>query len=228
MISIKELKVTFDKKSVLNNINIGFEKAMIHGIVGLNGAGKTTFFNVMAKILRPDTGVLKLNNTSLSIKDTAYLETVNYFYSRITGYEYLKIFKQTNTGFNLGALQDYFKLPLNELVENYSTGMKKKLALLGILKQDRPVFILDEPFNGLDLETNKILEIIITTLQKKNKTIFVSSHIIEPLLTVCDKIYLLENGSFVKTYEKKDFNTIDDELFGKLKYEAKEIISNAI
>ena len=106
--------------------------------------------------------------------------------------------------------------------------MKKKLALLAILKQNKPIYILDEPFNGLDLETNKILEIIITTLKKKNKTVFVSSHIIEPLLTTCDKIYLLENGFFLKTFEKSDFNKIDDELFGKLKYEAKEIISKAL
>ncbi len=228
MINIEGLCVQFDKNPVLKNLNIVFEKGMIHGIVGLNGAGKTTFFNVLAKTLKPDSGLLTFDNTPLSIKDTAYLETVNYFYSGITGNEYLKIFRQTNTGFSLGILQDYFKLPLNELIENYSTGMKKKLALLGVLKQDRPVFILDEPFNGLDLETNKVLEIIITTLQEKKKTIFVSSHIIEPLLTVCDKIHLLENGSFVKIFEKKDFNTIDEALFGKLKNEAKEIISGAI
>ncbi len=228
MINIEGLSVKFDNEPVLKNINTSFEQGMIHGIVGLNGAGKTTFFNVLAKVLRPYEGKLTFNNAPLSINDTAYVETVNYFYSGITGNEYLKIFRQTNPGFSLDTLQDYFKLPLNELIENYSTGMKKKLALLGILKQDRPVFILDEPFNGLDLETNKILEIIISTLKQKNKTIFVSSHIIEPLLTICDKIYLLEKGLFIKTYEKKDFNNIDEELFGKLKHEAKEIISTAI
>jgi len=228
MISIKDVSVKFGNNQVLNNINIDFRDGVIHGIVGLNGAGKTTFFNVLAKILKPDTGQLILNNRNISIRDTTYLETVNFFYSRITGNEYLKIFSQTNPGFNLGSLQNYFKLPLDELVENYSTGMKKKLALLAVLKQEKPVFILDEPFNGLDLETNKILEIIITTLKQKDKTIFVSSHIIEPLLSICDKIHMLDNGAFVKTFEKKDFNEIDNELFGKLRLDANEIISKAI
>jgi len=183
---------------------------------------------VLAKVLKPDTGLLKLNGVNLGIKDTAYLETVNFFYSRITGNEYLKIFRQTNLDFSLPILQNYFKLPLDELVENYSTGMKKKLALLAVLKQNQPIFILDEPFNGLDLETNKILEIIITTLRKKDKIIFVSSHIIEPLLSICDKIHLLENGNFITTFDKNEFDKIDDILFGKLKYGANEAISKAI
>jgi len=62
-------------------------------------------------------------------------------------------------------LQEFLKLPLDDLIETYSTGMKKKLALLGILKQDKQLFLLDEPFNGLDLETNKILDFILTTLK---------------------------------------------------------------
>ena len=228
MISIKELNVQFGNNQVLKNINCDFQNGTIHGIVGLNGAGKTTFFNVLAKVLKPDTGLLKLNGVNLGIKDTAYLETVNFFYSRITGNEYLKIFRQTNLDFSLPILQNYFKLPLDELVENYSTGMKKKLALLAVLKQNQPIFILDEPFNGLDLETNKILEIIITILRKKDKTIFVSSHIIEPLLSICDKIHLLENGNFITTFDKNEFDKIDDILFGKLKYGANEAISKAI
>ena len=228
MISIRNLSVKFSDKQVLKNINIDFKENYIHGIVGLNGAGKTTFFNVLAKTLKPGTGQLKLNNIDLTIKDTAYLETVNYFFSGITGNEYLKIFKQTNTDFTLSSLTDYFKIPLDELIENYSTGMKKKLALLAVLKQNKPVFILDEPFNGLDLETNKILEIIITRLKQKDKTILISSHIIEPLISTCDQIHLLEDGNFIKTFDKNDFKNIDDTLFGKLKQEATEIILKSI
>jgi ABC-2 type transport system ATP-binding protein len=228
MISVQNLSIAFNEHLVLDNISMSFEEGKVHGIVGLNGAGKTTFFNALAKTLKPDEGLVEKDGIPLTIKDTAYLETVNFFYSRITGNEYLKIFKQTNADFNLQTFQQYFKLPLDELVENYSTGMKKKLALLAILKQDKPIFILDEPFNGLDLETNKILELIITTLKQKGKTVFISSHIIEPLLTTCNNIHLLENGSFIKSFEQAEFDKIDDALFGKLKEEATQIISDAL
>lgn len=87
---------------------------------------------------------------------------------------------------------------------------------------------MDEPFNGLDIETNKVLELIITRLKQKEKTVFVSSHIIEPLITICDEIHLLENGQFMKSYLKKDFAKIDEELFGKLRGEAENIISKAL
>lgn len=228
MISIKNLSVKFGNFRVLTNVNMDFQNKKVHGILGLNGAGKTTFFNVLAKTLRPDNGEIYLDAAPIVIKNTAYLETVNYFYPGITGKEYLKIFHLTNLDFNLDLLQQYFKLPLDELIENYSTGMKKKLALLAVLKLDRPIFILDEPFNGLDLEINKILEIIIEILRQKGKTVFVSSHIIEPLITVSDEIHLLENQIFRRTFGKKEFNSIENEIFGKLKLEAKGIISKAV
>lgn len=228
MIKIQNLTFRFSSHKVLDDISIEFKNNQINGIVGLNGAGKTTFFNVLSTTLKTQTGDLMLDGSKISNKDIAYLETVNFFYSRITGNEYLKIFKQTNLDFNLDSLQEFLKLPLDDLIETYSTGMKKKLALLGVLKQDKKIFLLDEPFNGLDLETNKILELIITALKEKGKTIFVSSHIIDPLLAVCDQIHYLYNGKFARTFDKSDFHHIEDELFKKLKSEAKTIISTSI
>jgi|APIni6443716594_1056825.scaffolds.fasta_scaffold325260_1 ABC-2 type transport system ATP-binding protein len=228
MIKIQNLNFSFSGHKVLDDISIDFQQNQIYGIVGLNGAGKTTFFNVLSATLRSQTGDIKIRGNTITNKDIAYLETVNFFYSRITGNEYLKIFKQTNSGFNLSSLQEFLLLPLDDLIETYSTGMKKKLALLGVLKQDKNIFLLDEPFNGLDLETNKILELIIVTLKEKGKTIFVSSHIIDPLLTVCDQIHYLANGKFVKSYDKTDFHHIEDELFKKLKAEAKTILTKSI
>jgi ABC-2 type transport system ATP-binding protein len=228
MININKLTVSFSNNTVLDNICIDFEPNKIYGIVGLNGAGKTTFFNALASNLKPNSGEIKWNENAITNKNVAYLETVNFFYSRITGNEYLQLFKQTNFDFDLSSLQAFLKLPLDELIENYSTGMKKKLALLGVLKQNKSIFLLDEPFNGLDLETNKIVELIITTLKEKGKTIFLSSHIIDPLLVVCDEIHFLESGKFTKTFTKANFHKLEDELFSKLKTEAKNVISASI
>lgn len=228
MIRIKNLTVRFSNKVALDNISIDFAPNRIYGIVGLNGAGKTTFFNSLSTSLKVDAGELTYGNNTLNYKDIAYLETNNFFYSRLTGNEYLTIFTQTNPDFDLKTLQEFIQLPLDELIESYSTGMKKKLALLGILKQQRSLFLLDEPFNGLDLETNKILEVIITTLKAKGKTVFLSSHIIDPLLSVCDEIHFLENGKFTKKFEKDNFHQIEEELFRKLKTEAQGKIANSI
>ena len=228
MIEIKGLSVSFDDNAVLQSVSLSLHPGKIYGIVGLNGAGKTTFFNLLAKLIKLGSGTILLNNKPISIRDSAYLETVNYFYSGITGNEYLKIFSQTNREFKLQVLQQYFKLPLDELIEHYSTGMKKKLALLAVLKQDKPLYIFDEPFNGLDLETNKLLEVILETLRKKNKIILLSSHVIEPLISVCDTIHLLQNGQFERHFERDEFVGIDEALFGKLKQEASKDISSAI
>jgi ABC-2 type transport system ATP-binding protein len=228
MIKINNLTVAFDANLVLNDINTTFDVGKVHGIVGLNGAGKSTFFNTLSGQFKPNTGTIIFNETTLLSKHISFLETNNFFYSRITGNEYLNLFVQTNLEFNLAALQTYFSLPLNELIEGYSTGMRKKLALLAILKQDNPILILDEPFNGLDMETNKVVELIIIKLQQKQKTIFISSHIIAPLLHVCDYIHYLHQGTIVKSYPKTSFDTIENDLFAQLQLDAQMVINNAI
>jgi len=228
MISIKDLSLSFGSNLVLNNINYNFPLNKIYGIIGLNGSGKTTFFNTLSTLTRPTAGEIYFNDREILLKDINYLETVNFFYSRITGNEYLEFFKQTNDKFNLLSLQNYTKLPLDDLIETYSTGMKKKLAILSILKKDKPIFLFDEPFNGIDMETNKIIELIILALKEKEKTIFISSHILDPMIQICDKIFFLENGKFTKSYGKTDYNEIEKDLFGDLKHNAISIISESV
>lgn len=228
MIRIKDLTVIYGKNVVLNDLNIEFPINQIYGIVGLNGSGKTTFFNTLSTLLKSTSGDVLYNEKEITLKDTGYLETNNFFYSRITGNEYLNIFEKTNENFKLDSLQQFTKLPLDDLIETYSTGMKKKLALLAILKQDKPVYLLDEPFNGIDMETNKIIELIIQALKEKGRTVFISSHILDPLIRVCDKVYFLEEGKFTKTYSKDDYHKMEDELFEDLKARAEGIISGAV
>lgn len=228
MISIHNLCISFDKKIVLNNLNAQFNEPQIIGIAGLNGAGKSTFFNVLSGLIKAENNIILHQQNQLNYNTIAFLETNNFFYSHITGNDYLNVFKQSNDHFQLDVFQAHFKLPLDDLIETYSTGMKKKLALLAVLKQDKQIYLFDEPFNGLDLESNKILEWIITALFNKGKTIFISSHIIDPLLAICHQICYLEEGHFTKIFNKEDFHKVEEAIFGKLKQQAQQGIQDAI
>lgn len=126
MIRIEQLRKSFDRRPVLDCPAQTFASGCVHGIVGLNGAGKTTFFNLLASFLQPDSGSIRLDGRPLSRLQTGFLETGNYFYSNITGQEYLDIFPASNPQFDQEKLNSLMQLPLQELTENYSTGMKKK------------------------------------------------------------------------------------------------------
>ncbi len=211
MIRIENLHKSFGAKKVLKNINLSFEKAKVYGIVGENGAGKTTLFNCIAG-LEFFEGIIHTEYKPL--KDVlGFLLTNPIFMSRITGWEYLKLFCVARgidkDDFNE---QNIFDLPLNEYASNYSTGMKKKLALMAILLQKNEVFILDEPFNGVDIQSNMMITAIIRKLQDLGKIILISSHIFSTLKETCDHIYLLQNGQITKQVDPQQFDELEKEM----------------
>src|SRR5690606_16503530 len=134
-----------------------------------------------------------------------FLETEYFFYSYMKGREYLELLSAKNDHFDIEKWNGIFELPLHELIDTYSTGMKKKLAFLGVLALDRPVLILDEPFNGVDVESNEKLFQILLRLKNTGKIILLSSHILSSLTGICDKISCLEEGTFLKTYSQGEF-----------------------
>ena len=109
MISINDLSISFDQKLVLNKLNAQFNQPQIIGIAGLNGAGKSTLFNVLSGLIKTDKDVIMQHQSQLDFNTIAYLETNNFFYSNITGNEYLQIFKSSNANFQL----DVFKCILS-------------------------------------------------------------------------------------------------------------------
>jgi len=224
MIEIKYLTLKYGDNTVLNNIDKSFELNQVHGIVGLNGSGKTSLFNILAQATQSNAGEITFNGSKLSYRDISFLETEPFFYSRLTGKEHLDIFPNRNLDFNIEEINSLLKVPLAQYIENYSTGERKKLALISILKQDRSIIILDEPFNGLDLESTKISEVIIARLKQKGKTIFISSHILSPLFNLCDKVHHLSHGNFQKTYLPTEFTELDSQIFDDLRKNAENKI----
>jgi len=188
------------------------ETGKTHGFVGLNGAGKTTLLNTLYAFLKPKEGIITFQDRLLERRDIAYLEAENYFYTYMTGREYLGLFPAGTSDFSIESWQELFSLPLDEITENYSTGMRKRLALLAVLKLDKPILILDEPFNGLDLEGTYLLSLILDRLHERKKTIIVTSHIYETLTGCCDYIHYLVNGLIDQTFTKPEFARLYERL----------------
>lgn len=194
MITIENLNFSYGKAPVINDLCWTAEAGGIHGLVGMNGAGKTTLFKLLSGWLKPASGQIRIHGQNLHRNEVAFMETNPQFYPYIRGREYLEIFRIKNSNFKIEAWNNIFKLPLNDLVDNYSTGMQKRLNLMGILGLDRTVMLLDEPYNGLDFEAVRIVQQLLRSLSAKGRTIIISSHIAESLVSVCSTISLLKNG----------------------------------
>src|SRR5665811_1144688 len=168
MISIENLKVNYGENTVLKSLNLVIPSASIHGLVGLNGSGKTTLLNSIYGIKEKQAGSISYGSAPIEKNKIAYLESVNYFYPYITGKEYLMMFRTQNVNFNIDNWNELFELPLDKLVEDYSTGMKKKLAFMGVICLNSEILILDEPLNGVDLETVQKIKSLLTKLKENN------------------------------------------------------------
>lgn len=213
MIKIDNLRKSFGDKVVLNNLSASFLPGQVYGIVGANAAGKTTLFRCIAGL---ETFEGTITAATLPLKDTlGYLIAEPYFLPQITGEEYVILLTEARGRKVEDAMKhNLFDLPLKSYVSTYSTGMKKKLAIMSLLLQDNNYFIFDEPYNGLDLQSSMVLTEIILKLKQLGKTILLSSHIFSTLRDTCDEILLLENGLFVQSVIREDFSKLEEDLKG--------------
>ena len=207
MLEINQLNFSYGEKTVLQNLDLQVAPGEIHGILGANGAGKTTLFRLLAGWLKPKGGSIRWEGQAIGPRQTSFLETDPYFYPYLKGVEYLRLIRDAPE--RIQQWNQLFDLPLDELTDDYSTGMQKKLAFLGVLLQERPVLILDEPFNGVDLAGNEIMMAVIRRSGVLKGATFISSHILNTLTQVCDRISLLSGGRFTQTFGRAEFETLE-------------------
>ena len=211
MMTITNLSKSYGPKQVLKGIDASFAAGKVYGIVGQNGAGKTTLFRCIAGLERY-AGQIETGGTPLK-EHLGLLTSEPYYMAKMTGEEYIYLLTDAR-GIRLKDLNErnIFQLPLKEYVADYSTGMKKKLALTAVLLQDNRFLIFDEPYNGIDLESAIMLTAIIHRLRDAGKTILISSHIFATLKECCDEILLLDDGRIGRTVHRQDFQALEDEM----------------
>lgn len=211
ILTLKSLGKKYGEKAVLKDLNACFYQGKIYGIVGQNGAGKTTLFRCIAGLETFDgTVVSPLNPLKNAL---GYLLSESYFLPYTTGEEYIYLLTEGRHK-QIENLDDknIFDLPLKQYISSYSTGMKKKLAIMAILLQKNDLYIMDEPYNGLDLQSSMLLTEIILKLKAMGKTIILSSHIFSSMTDTCDEILVIKDGAITQCVNQADFSALEDRL----------------
>lgn len=209
LLELKDFHFAWGKTPVLKGVSLKIEKGTVQGLLGANGAGKTTLFDTLFEMHRFENTIDFTQNLQAR---TAYLPTHHFFYAYMTGEEYLRIVSPETTRQQIAEWNALFELPLDQYAQHYSTGMQKKLALLGVLLQDKDFLLLDEPFNGLDLAACELLKTLIFRLRARGKTILLSSHIYETLTSCCDCIAVLEEGRISGNFNREDYSRLTQHL----------------
>ncbi len=211
MLIVKNLSKNYGTLQVLDKINLSFSRGEIHGVVGENGAGKTTLFKCIAGLEFYEGEVIYESGVLKNV--TGYLPTFPYYFSNMSGYEYLLLLcKARDVHIKNIHEFNFFDLPLKKYAETYSTGMQKKLAITGLLLQKNDVFILDEPFNGVDISSNMVIKDILAKLKSLNKIVVMSSHIFSSLQESCDYLHYLKDGKISSSLPKGNFGQIEEEM----------------
>ncbi len=221
---IENLSKSFDKKEVLKNINFTFESGKIYGLLGRNGAGKTTFFNCLNEDLKCDTGEFYLSdgksNKKIESSDIGYVLSTPVVPEFLTGREFLKYFIDINKDNikDLKTIDEYFDIvkidmeDRDKLMKDYSHGMKNKMQMLIYLIASPNILLLDEPLTSFDVVVAEEMKELLKKMKKKRILIF-STHIMELALDLCDEIVVLNKGELLEI--KRDELT-DKELKNKI------------
>ena len=218
MLEIINLRKAYGDHVVLHDVSLTLRPGTIHGLVGANGAGKTTLLHCLYGLETGFTGTAR-DTSGLAVRErTGLLPYEPYFYPRLTGREYLEFALQARGRpvVDFAGWNQLLELPLDQYADEYSAGMRKKLALLALLVQDFAFLILDEPFNGLDLEANLLLKEILRRLRDRGTGIFLTSHILGAMTEVADEITVLVAGRVQRHYAAAEFGTLESDLLDSL------------
>ncbi|MGB7001035.1 MAG: ATP-binding cassette domain-containing protein [Halobacteriota archaeon] len=206
ILDVKELTKRFDTKIVLDNISFDVGKGVIFGLLGPNGAGKTTMIRIILDILRADHGDIDIFGRKFDDALKArigYLPEERGLYQKITVFECLKYFAELKEVKKSDDKIDFWlhKVELydykSKKIEELSKGMQQKVQLVAAFIHNPELLILDEPFSGLDPLNTKLIKDVLVDQKREGKTIILSTHQMDQVERMCDRILLINQGKRV-------------------------------
>ena len=204
MIEVKNVSVTIGKNRILQDISVTFEKGKIHGLIGLNGSGKTVLMKCICGFMKPTSGAVFVEGKQIG-KDVDFvpdagviIETPGFvpFYSGIRNLQILAALNHKIGNEEIReAMQTVGLDPgLKRHVKKYSLGMRQRLGIAQAIMENPKLLILDEPFNGLDKEGVEQMRNYFLKLKEQGVTILLTSHTNEDIRLLCDTVMEMEKG----------------------------------
>ena len=218
MIKLDKIYKAFDSHQALKNLSLNVDSGEIYGLLGANGAGKSTTLNLILGFLKPDKGLINLSDSSshskIGLAMIGYIpENVN-LYPYLTGVENLDYFCKLS-GFSytnkelLKFLEDcgLQSEAHHKCIAEYSKGMRQKVGIAIAYAKKAKVYLLDEPASGLDpLSSNELSELL-KKLADNGAAILMASHDLFRVRETCHKIGILKNGSLIKEMKANDITS---------------------
>lgn len=218
IIETKNLTKVYGEQTVVNSVNLHIEKGSIYGLLGRNGAGKTTIMKMILGLTDISSGEVSVFNQNIKGNEKkiyprigAIIETPG-FYPNLTGTENLEIFAMLRGTAFPNAVKNALEvvgLPYKDkkLFGNYSLGMKQRLGIANAILHDPEVLILDEPTNGLDpIGIAEVRDFIKDLSVKKGKTILISSHILSEITLLADTVGIIDKGVLLEENSMEELN----------------------
>ncbi|HGC7472612.1 TPA: ABC transporter ATP-binding protein [Streptococcus agalactiae] len=218
IIETKNLTKVYGEQTVVNSVNLHIEKGSIYGLLGRNGAGKTTIMKMILGLTDISNGEVSVFNQNIKGNEKkiyprigAIIETPG-FYPNLTGTENLEIFAMLRGTAFPNAVKNALEVvgllyKDKKLFGNYSLGMKQRLGIANAILHDPEVLILDEPTNGLDpIGIAEVRDFIKDLSVKKGKTILISSHILSEITLLADTVGIIDKGVLLEENSMEELN----------------------
>ncbi|GJL84512.1 MAG: ABC transporter [Micavibrio sp.] len=207
---IDDVSVSYGAAPVIHDISLQIKEGESFGLMGLNGAGKTTLIKAILGLREQDSGQISIYDAPCTSSESkarlAYLPERFEPPWFLTGFEFLrfslKLYNQEFDQEHVAQAAEKLALDKDALkrrVQTYSKGMRQKLGLLGTILTNCSLLILDEPMSGLDPQARSLVKDMLAEAQTKERTIFLSSHILADMEEVCDRVAVLHGGVIMST-----------------------------
>ncbi|EGQ2932339.1 TPA: ABC transporter ATP-binding protein [Staphylococcus pseudintermedius] len=201
-ITSSKLTKKYGSKKVVDEVSLSITKGTIFGFLGKNGAGKSTFINMITGLCKPTSGEYKLNCENI-YKKVGVLPDYSSMYGDLTGKEHIKYFSNIlNVKMSNNEIDDLFdsvglKEGKNLKIKKYSFGMKKKLGIAQSLINKPEILFLDEPTSGVDANSILTIHKLIREVSKNGTTIFITSHNLDEIEKLCDEVAIMSGGQIL-------------------------------